>query len=116
MFRAGLVAFLAVAVPAAASAYEIKSKSPETAFSGKVQPDIVGLSSATEGNKAASVFEGGTVRLYRLSPDGEHAERVVVTLGRASALSMEVKSGLAEGDRIIVSDTSSSDDDRIALD
>lgn len=66
-------------------------------------------------DRPASVFEAGTVRLYRLSPDGEHAERVVVTLGRASALSMEVKSGLSEGDRIIVSDTSASTDDRIAL-
>jgi HlyD family secretion protein len=66
-------------------------------------------------DRPASVFEGGTARLYRLSPDGEHAERVVVTLGRASALSMEVKSGLSEGDRIIISDTSTVDGDRIAL-
>jgi HlyD family secretion protein len=66
-------------------------------------------------DRPASVFEGGTARLYRLSPDGEHAERVVVTLGRASAVSIEVKSGLSEGDRIIVSDTSASDGDRIAL-
>jgi HlyD family secretion protein len=66
-------------------------------------------------DRPASVFEAGTARLYRLSPDGEHAERVVVTLGRASALSMEVKSGLSEGDQIIVSDTSASNDDRIAL-
>jgi HlyD family secretion protein len=66
-------------------------------------------------DRPASVFEAGTARLYRLSPDGEHAERVVVTLGRASALSMEVKSGLSEGDQIIVSDTSASTDDRIAL-
>jgi hypothetical protein len=57
MFRTGLVAFLAVVVPAAVSAYEIKPKSPETAFSGKLQPDIVGLSTATEGSKAAAVFE-----------------------------------------------------------
>ncbi len=66
-------------------------------------------------DRPASAFEAGTARLYRLSPDGEHAERVVVTLGRASALSMEVKSGLSEGDRIIVSDTSTTDGDRIAL-
>jgi multidrug efflux pump subunit AcrA (membrane-fusion protein) len=66
-------------------------------------------------DRPASVFEGGTARLYRLSPDGEHAERVVVTLGRASAVSIEVESGLSEGDRIIVSDTSASDGDRIAL-
>jgi len=66
-------------------------------------------------DRPASVFEPGTVRLYRLSPDGEHAERVVVALGRASALCVEVASGLSEGDRIIVSDTSAFDSDRVAL-
>jgi len=66
-------------------------------------------------DRPASVFEAGTARLYRLSPDGEHAERVVVTLGRASVLCMEVKSGLSEGDRIIVSETSAAAGDRIAL-
>jgi HlyD family secretion protein len=66
-------------------------------------------------DRPASVFEGGPCRLYRLSADGEHAERVAVTLGRASALSMEVRSGLSAGDRIIISDTSTFDGDRVAL-
>jgi HlyD family secretion protein len=66
-------------------------------------------------DRPASVFEGGTAQLYRVSSDGEYAERVVVTLGRASALSMEIKGGLSEGDRIIVSDTSGFPGDRVAL-
>jgi len=66
-------------------------------------------------DRPAAVFEGGPCRLFRLSPDGEHAERVAVTLGRASAVSIEVQSGLAAGDRIIVSDTSTFDGDRVAL-
>lgn len=60
MFRCGLVAFIAlssIAVPAAGWAYEIKPKAPETAFSAKLQPDIVGLSSNTEGSKASPLFE-----------------------------------------------------------
>lgn len=60
MFRSGLVAFLAlfsIAAPAAGLAYEIRPKAPETAFSGKLQPDIVGLSSNTEGSKASPIFE-----------------------------------------------------------
>ena len=55
MFRSGLIAFAAlfsVTAPATGWAYEIKPKTPETAFSAKLQPDIVGLSSATEGSKA----------------------------------------------------------------
>jgi multidrug resistance efflux pump len=66
-------------------------------------------------DRPASVFEGGTARLYRVSPDGEYAERVAVSLGRASTLSMEIKSGLSRGDRIIVSDTSSFAGDRVTL-
>jgi HlyD family secretion protein len=61
------------------------------------------------------VFESGSCRLFRLSADGEHAERVAVTLGRASAVTMEVRSGLSAGDRIIISDTSAFDGDRVAL-
>src|SRR5262249_36940899 len=66
-------------------------------------------------DRPAAVFEGGPCRLFRLSPDGEHAERVAATLGRASATAIEVKSGLSAGDRIIVSDTSTFDGDRVAL-
>jgi HlyD family secretion protein len=67
-------------------------------------------------DRPASVFEAGAAGLYRLSRDGAHAERVVVRVGRASAVSMEIESGLAEGDRVIVSDTSAFSADRIALD
>jgi multidrug efflux pump subunit AcrA (membrane-fusion protein) len=66
-------------------------------------------------DRPSAVFEGGPCRLYRLSSDGEHAERVAVTLGRASAIAIEVQSGLSAGDRIIVSDTSTFDGDRVAL-
>jgi hypothetical protein len=57
MFRSGLAAVFAVVIPATGWAYDLKPKSPESAFSGKLQPDIVGLSAATEGSKAGSVFE-----------------------------------------------------------
>ncbi|MET0591364.1 MAG: HlyD family efflux transporter periplasmic adaptor subunit [Polyangiaceae bacterium] len=66
-------------------------------------------------DRPASVYEAGPARLYRLTSDGEHAERTVVTMGRSSALSMEVKSGLAQGDRVIVSDTSTFEGDRVDL-
>jgi HlyD family secretion protein len=86
---------------------------PQLNIDGNIRVETI--ADALSVDRPASVFEAGTARLYRLSPDGEHAERVVVTLGRASALRMEVKSGLSEGDRIIVSDTSTSDGDRIAI-
>jgi HlyD family secretion protein len=65
--------------------------------------------------RPASVFEGGPCRLYRLSADGDYAERVAVVMGRASALTIEVRSGLSAGDRVVVSDTTTFDGDRVAL-
>ncbi len=46
------------------------------------------------------------VGLFRLTPDGTAANRVQVTLGRASVTAVEVVRGLNPGDRVIVSDVS----------
>ncbi|MDQ3474430.1 MAG: HlyD family efflux transporter periplasmic adaptor subunit [Acidobacteriota bacterium] len=57
-----------------------------------------------------------TVGLFRLTPDGQEAVRVQVTLGRSSVSTIEIVSGLNEGDQIILSDTSSMDSyDRIRV-
>ena len=57
-----------------------------------------------------------TVGLFRLTPDGQEAIRVQVTLGRSSVSTIEIVSGLKEGDQIILSDTSSMDSfDRIRV-
>jgi len=70
MFRSGFVACLAL-VPfvAPAAAYEIKPKAPETAFSAKLQPDIIGLSSATGGGKALSTLEAHLKDLPGVKPE-----------------------------------------------
>lgn len=46
------------------------------------------------------------VRLFRLEPDGDHALRIPVKLGRASVSQIEIAGGLNAGDQIILSDTS----------
>jgi HlyD family secretion protein len=57
-----------------------------------------------------------TVSFFRLDPDGATARRVQVQLGRASVSTIEVVTGLSEGDRVILSDTSAWDDhDRLKL-
>jgi HlyD family secretion protein len=57
-----------------------------------------------------------TVGLFRLTPDGQEAVRVQVTLGRSSVSTIEIVSGLKEGDQIILSDTSAMDSyDRIRV-
>ena len=50
-----------------------------------------------------------TVGLFRLNPDGQEAIRTQVTLGRSSVSTIEIVSGLREGDQVILSDTSSMD-------
>jgi HlyD family secretion protein len=60
--------------------------------------------------------EGSTVGLFRLEPDGVHATRVQVKLGRASVSTIEVLEGLKPGDEVVLSDTSRWDEvDRIRL-
>jgi len=57
-----------------------------------------------------------TVSLFRLDGNGR-AQRVTVELGRASVELIEVRAGLAPGDRVILSDTSQWDGyDQIRLD
>jgi multidrug resistance efflux pump len=47
-----------------------------------------------------------TVGIFKLDADGKNAQRVSVSLGTASVNTIEVRSGLKERDRIIVSDMS----------
>lgn len=50
-----------------------------------------------------------TIGIFKLTPDGTEAVRTTVKLGRNSVSEIEVVSGLNEGDRVILSDTSALD-------
>jgi HlyD family secretion protein len=50
-----------------------------------------------------------TVKMFRLSLDGQQAARVPVVLGRSSVSTIEILNGLREGDQVILSDTSAWD-------
>jgi multidrug resistance efflux pump len=57
-----------------------------------------------------------SVGLFRVSADGNMAERVRVRLGRGSVNTIEILEGLVAGDRVILSDMSQWDDeDRLRL-
>ena len=59
----------------------------------------------------------GTVGLFRLTPDGNAAERVTVQLGRGSVNAIEIRSGLEAGEQVIISDMSRHEGaDRVKLD
>ena len=44
--------------------------------------------------------------MFRLDPDGDHASRISAQLGKGSLREVEILGGLAEGDVIVISDTS----------
>ena len=46
----------AAALPAATQAYDIKPKTPETAFSGKLRPDILGISADSTADSARTTL------------------------------------------------------------
>jgi HlyD family secretion protein len=54
-----------------------------------------------------------TVGMFRLTPDGQEARRTTVNLGRSSVSTIEIVSGLREGDQVIISDTSTMDNYQI---
>jgi multidrug efflux pump subunit AcrA (membrane-fusion protein) len=60
--------------------------------------------------RPAVVTGEGTTQLYRLEPDGHHAVRVPVRLGRSSVHAVEVRGGLKAGDVVVLSDMSAWDD------
>ncbi|MBI4874513.1 MAG: HlyD family efflux transporter periplasmic adaptor subunit [Acidobacteria bacterium] len=49
------------------------------------------------------------ITLFRLMPDGKHAERVPVKLGRTSVNTIEILEGLKVGDQVVLSDMSAWD-------
>jgi HlyD family secretion protein len=52
---------------------------------------------------------GATIQLFEVIGDGDQAVRVNVELGRASVHTVEIVSGLEEGDRVILNDPSAWD-------
>ena len=60
--------------------------------------------------------EGTTIGLFRVTPKGDEAVQTSVAIGRTSVSSVEIRSGLKEGDRVILSDMSAwSEQKRIRL-
>jgi HlyD family secretion protein len=60
--------------------------------------------------------EESTIQLFKMEPDGVHASRQKVVLGRASVNTVEIRDGLKAGDQVILSDMSQFDAfDRIRL-
>ena len=59
--------------------------------------------------RTVAARDGATLRLFRVDPDGRHARRVAVKLGRTSSTNVEILQGLAPADRVILSDMTAYD-------
>jgi HlyD family secretion protein len=60
--------------------------------------------------------EESVIRLFRLDEDGVNCTRATVAIGKTSVNTVEIKSGLKQGDQVILSDMSQYDAfDRIRL-
>jgi HlyD family secretion protein len=87
---------------------------PDMAVDGTIE--IERLTDVLYVGRPVQSQENATMGLYKLEADGNHARRVQVELGRASVETIEIISGLGEGDNVILSDTSRWDDhERIRL-
>src|SRR5262249_52369256 len=78
---------------------------PDMTVDGSVE--LERLENARHMGRPAAGVAAGAMTLFKLSPDGTHAEPVAVRLGRASANRVQIVEGdLREGDRVVLSDTS----------
>lgn len=111
--RTGTVAASVARIdPAASNGTVLVDLRIEGPLPAGARPDL-GIDATIELERLADVVfvarpvrsqENASGSVFRVS--GDHAKRVEVTFGRASASAIEVRSGLAPGDRVIVSDDS----------
>ena len=87
---------------------------PDLSVEGTV--DLDRLSNVLYMSRPAVANENSTISLFRLDPKGATASRVSVKVGRGSPTSIQILSGLKEGDTVILSDMSRWDkEDRIQI-
>jgi len=92
-----------------------KGARPDLSVDGTI--DLERLDDVLYVGRPAIGQESSTISLFKLDPDGKGAVRVPVKVGRASVNSIQILEGLHEGDTVILSDMSRSDNtDRIRLD
>jgi HlyD family secretion protein len=92
-----------------------KGARPDLSVDGTI--DLEKLDNVLYVGRPAFGQENSTISLFKLDLDGKGAVRVPVKVGRASVNSIQVLEGLREGDTVILSDMSRSDNtDRIRLD
>src|SRR5271154_1917873 len=91
-----------------------KGARPDLSVDGTI--DLERLDNVVYVGRPAFGQENSTISLFKLDSDSKGAVRVPVKVGRASVNSIQILEGLHEGDTVILSDMSRSDNnDRIRL-
>jgi HlyD family secretion protein len=87
---------------------------PDLSVDGTIEIDR--LRNVLYTGRPASSQPNSTIAMFKLTADGDHADRVQVQLGRTSASTMEIKRGLSVGDSVVLSDVSQWDNvDRVTI-
>ncbi len=92
-----------------------KGARPDLSVDGRVI--LARIDDALQVGRPVYAQPNGIISLFRMDPDGLHAVRAPVRIGRVSVNRIEILEGLADGDEVVLSDMSASQDfDRIRLD
>lgn len=87
---------------------------PDLSVDGKIE--LMRLNNVVFVDRPVFGQQDSSVQIFKVEPDGKYASKVKVTFGRASVNTIEIKSGLNVGDKVILSDMSAYDNyDRIKL-
>ncbi len=84
-----------------------KGARPDLSVEGTIE--LERLDNAIYVGRPVQAQPDSTVGLFKVGPDGKHATRVPVKLGRASVSTIEIVEGLQPGDKVIISDVSQYD-------
>ena len=102
-----VLALASAALPAMSSAYEIKPKTPETGFSGKLRPDILGISTDSTADSARTAFEASFKGRSDSKTDIQQQKFGGTAIGYIAALNFSVPSGAKQTGEMIWSNFSS---------
>ena len=97
----------ATALPAATQAYDIKPKTPESGFSGKLRPDILGISADSTADSARTVLEAFFKGRTNATSDIQQQKFGTTAISFISALNFSLPAATGQNGEVLTSSFSS---------
>ncbi|MBR1190767.1 hypothetical protein JQ609_06465 [Bradyrhizobium sp. AUGA SZCCT0169] len=97
----------AAALPAATQAYDIKAKAPDSAFSGKQRPDILGISADSTADSARATLESFFKGRTNTTTDVQQQKFGSTAISFTSALTFSLPPGPSQNGEVLSSSFSS---------